>query len=348
MNLNGKEFFENAGDRKTPVFRWAPEASQVQRSLYVNNNDGSQLAQEDLISYAEALLGWARVQTDAQGPGGSTRRWIERGSPAVYPTSSSTENPFATDWLYCRSVPAAEPCAAPIGLDAGRSTTEYLWYRFHTVWETLDWDVKADDDVLAQEGPLAAGADIFARPDEGDALSRGWSGTRWITKQIQPASQVVSMRQGFVRYALPVAGGVPGDPINEGWPMSVARIAVEYVWHHVPLDGVPFAGIQRCLNCINNAGFDNYPEWTMLLTDAKLRFYRSAFGQRVADVLYRFLYKPSRDPITGTYYGHNAILRVKGGQRRYWPVSTDGYDPLVFNSIWEPVDMSQLFRPDQG
>jgi hypothetical protein len=346
--INGIDFYENSGDRKSPVYRWATENSQVQRSLYVR---GQPLTHADLTQASLALLGCAYVSTDALGSAGATRRWINRQTPAAFAASETPDNLESAPYLYCTSVPAAEPCSRPAGMDA-EGRTEYAWMRYQTVWETLPYDVKEDAAVLAQTGPLYGLIGAPDQPDEGDCLRRGWSLTRYVTKSVDHGAQTVSMRQGFMKY-LRGAGEPVAQPIPVGWPMTVARLVITYVWHAVPLAGIPWAGIQAALNGVNKGAFDGYPTATLLFSDAKVRHYRSAFGQRIADVSYTMIYKPNKDPVTGLFMGWEAIIRVKDGKRRYWVFSCDGEQPDVSNlpegrAAFQFVDFADLFRPDQG
>lgn len=337
MIINGFEFFENSGERKTPIYRWATENSQCQRSLYVKGNP---LIPADLTAAALALLGCATVVDEGAG-----LRWISRQTPAVMLAQETPDNPDGEGYLYCTSIPSAEPCSKPTGLDASGTLSTYDWYRFNTVWESLPFDVREDDAVLAADGPLAG------LPDEGDQLRRGWAEARYVTKQVDPGAQTVSLKQGIMEYVR--RDPAKKEPIPEGWPTTVARQVIRYTWHAVPLAGVPVAAIQRALNGINHTEFDGFSAATLMLADSKLRHYRSAFGQRVCDVSYTAIFKPNFDPVNGLYMGWPSILRVVDGQRRYWPTSCDGVLPTNDNlpagrSPFLFVDFAALFRPDQS
>src|SRR5262249_22565586 len=162
-----------------PTFRFAPEAAQSQRSLFLPHTPDV----SDVFQGAKALLGYSWMNQDLLGPGGAKRRWIQRVTPAALPAFVNEVNPGLLPYLFCTSVPLVEPHSRPSGtLTDGLSN--YEWWRFATVWETTGWDVKEDADVLAQQGPLAAAGPVPAMPDEGDALRRGRQYTRWVTRQV--------------------------------------------------------------------------------------------------------------------------------------------------------------------
>jgi hypothetical protein len=139
----------------------------------------------------------------------------------------------------------------------------------------------------------------------------------------------------------------------------VARLVYDYVWHAVPIAGVPFTAIQNRLGCLNTEYFDGLPPYTLMFASAKIRPYRSAFGMRIADVGYRFIFRPNFDSVDGYYYGWHAMLRVLDGRLRYYRVSTDGFCPAAgaggeptpledFRAPFRGTTFGPLFHPDQG
>lgn len=359
MDINGVSFYEDAKDRRTPIFRWATENASVQRSLFIR---GQPLDQFQITNAALALLGCATVETDELGLGGATRRWIHRQIPAAHPAAPTPDNPDALDYLYCASIPTGEPISKPLGVDAD-NLTSYEWYKFSTIFEALSHDVHEDEFMEAIEGPLKAvpATGGPARPDEGDRTRIAWSATRYVTRTIDPAARTISLRQGLVHYVVLEGFGDPAKPdaVNEGLGTSQARLVIRYTWHAVPVEGLPFPAIQNALQCVNNDDFDGWQKGTLYLADAKIRPYRSAFGQRLLDVQYHCVFLPNKDEKTNVYMGHNSILRVVKTATdpkpilRFWPISANGdlalsTDAPQTNAIFKYRSFPDLFRPTQG
>lgn len=352
MIINGIRFAEDA-DNKSPTCRWAPEnCSKTRRLLYPYDANP-----DNLEAAALALLGGTELVTETIA--GVERAWISRRLPHFYPAPPTYENPDAEEFLFCASIPLAEPCSAPEGVDAdGRSV--YSWYRYSCVYETAGHNLYTDDDpdLLASgaysgSSPLGAepGPPAFpARPDEGDALRRGWANTRFITKSVKRASRTITLPQGMIKWQTlaerPVVGGP--ESVSQGVPYLQARAMVDYVWLCVPLAAVPEQYIQGALNRLNLVTFDKWPVGTLLLSDYDLRLYRSSTGLRVADVHYHFMFMPNFDTVTRTFNGFNSAPRVVNGKVRFWPISGDGaiINPAIDsdNKVFQHTDFANLFR----
>lgn len=341
MIINGFEFFEDSGSRKSPVYRYSPENAQIQRGLYIVDGTPARVSEA-----ARALLGYQVVEEDDGAAG--VRRWISRELPAPYPAEVSPDNPAGDPYIYAQSIPVFEPCGRPTDVDVG-SRTAYNWYRAQTVWEALSYNCYEDSEQLATQGPLADQNPAQpARPDEGEYLRQGWSDVRFITKDVDHGAKTISMRQGLAKFE--AAEGQAAQPIPEGIGISQSRILVNYTWHCVPLDGIPENQIRLSLNCVNDNEFDGYQTGTLLLSSAKIRLYRSALGQRLADVGYRMIYLPNYDKVNLAYRGWNSLFRVVANRFRYWYFSADGTLPFVGgdNVIFRHVSFPALFRPTQG
>lgn len=349
--IRGIRFHEDSVNR-SPIVRYSSENAAVIRKLYLSHDR----AKPDPLSEAAlALCGGARIDTETFG--GVTRAWVTRQTPDFYPATPTFENPTGTPFLFVEGVPVGEPCSKPSGVD-DQGRTEYDWYRLTCNYETRGYNVKEDGDVLATGTGPAVGvsplaADVFdhvARPDEGDCLARGWKNSRWILKQVDRAARTVSLKQGVVQWQLVEGRGPAKEAINEGLPYSQARLSVNYTWVCVPEDAVPELAMQTALGRCNQFSFDKFPLGTLLLADAKARYYTSATGQRVADVAYHCIFLPNRDSLTGVFMGWNSWLRVVDGKVRCWPISGDGNtinpdDATATNKIVQHYDFSYLFRP---
>lgn len=345
MLINNYEFFESAGDRKSPVYRFANENAQVQRNLFLT---APELSYANILAAAQALVGYATVEEDFDGPGGIKRRWISRSLPAAFACLPSPDNLGALSYLWCTSIASAEPASRPESVDGDLSITNYDWYRLSTLWETRLDNLFEDDAVLADAGPLSPIATAIARPDEGDALRRGWEHTRFITRQVDAGSRTVTARS-IAFWAL--QEGVVAQGLNEGIAIAESRATVRYVWLGVPYEGVPFATINGRYGYVNDAEFDGFAAGTLLNLNSRYRQYRSAFGQRLLDYSFEMMYQPHFDEPSGQYMGWNSALRVVNGQKRYWPLSADGTTPgpaaAAGVNLFPYTDFSAFFRPSQ-
>jgi len=96
VQINGSTFLEKAGSDNSPVYRWAMENAQVQRTLDV---DVSAFVDPnaELTARAQSLIGYATVNQDffglGGGLGGVRRVWINRRTPAAYPADATPDNP---------------------------------------------------------------------------------------------------------------------------------------------------------------------------------------------------------------------------------------------------------------
>lgn len=366
--INGIFFAEDSTLNKSPTHRWAPENCAKTRRLYLPYDDDPR----SLDVAALALTGYARVAyEDYVDDGGPRRRaWIERVLPDAYPATPTDENLLGEDFLYAASIPSCEPCAKPEGVDEfGRS--KYSFHRYTVNYETLSYNVLLDEDVLAQGDyyavgqttPLAGNTTIApfwdAKPDEGDSLRRGWVNSRFVTKQVDPASRNQTLPQGLAQFV--AMEGYPAGAVHAGLPMIEPRALVSYTWHCVPILAIPEDTILNYYGKVNVRTFDRHPPGTLLFEDARLRLYRTASGQRVADVTYRMIYKPNYDFPTKTYMGWNSSPRVVikdpgppvVSEFRYWPASADGgaFTPFSVgpatgnNKLYQYADPGALFRP---
>lgn len=362
MIINNVNFVEDA-QNKSPVLRFAAENCACTRRLYVPYPSPAGYADPDgLYLAAVALLGGSEVKTE--NVAGDDRAYVARTLPHGYPQGATFENPVGFPVLFAASIPTAEPCGAPTEMDEfGR--TAYSWYRFTVNYESRPDNVFEDSAVLATgqyeddgASPLAGSValDVPARPDEGDALRRGWRYSRWVVKQVDPASRTLTLRQGLVYFQEGPAAGQGAQRMPEGLPFTQARDYVTYTHLCVPWEAVPQATIRLYRNRCNDAEFDGYPAGTLLFADHKLRLYRTAGGRRVADVQYKMIYLPNRDPVTGFYWGHNGVPRVMNtvppaandGKLRIWPISSDGatFAADGSNMIVPYADFADLFRPE--
>lgn len=341
--------FTDDAVHKSPKYRFAVENAAVVRRAYL-----PYVATHDNIAAAAiTLLG--SVVLKHENVLGVERAWVQRTLPHAWPASPTIENPFGDDFLYAASAPMVSPASRANG-DDDEGRASYDWYAWDVTYEPRQHGMLDDSDVLP-EGPYSGanplGAffgppNFAARPDEGNALQRGWRFSRFVTKQFDPASRTITLPQGQARYV--AQEGKADQAVGQGLAMVESRALLTYTHHCLPERAVPATTLLNSYGCVSRFDFDGYPAGTLLFEDPKLRYYTTATGQRVCDLTIRLIYKPNFDRSTtpGRWMGHNSAHRVMDGRPRYWPVSTDGLAlaPDESNWIHPTTDLANFFRPD--
>lgn len=332
MLINGFEFFEDSQEPPSPSYQFAGDSARIIRSLVVRDS-----TEDRRKKAAKALCGYNRVVTVA----GKTyiTRTMPHGYPAIADGDVGTDG---TPYLYVGGIPRCEAVGKPTGLDE-ENRANYTAQRFEVHYQRFPYDHKSDSAV---NGTLPGGP-LFLLPDEGDALRSGWRFTRFISRNIDPASRVITLKQAVLHYVETV--DTDRTAIPESMPFTQFRARVNYTWHLVPILALPRLAWKVCSNCVNDISFDGFSADTLLFSDAKVQQLSGPLGDRLCNVEYTFLWQPNVDS-AGTEYGWKAIPRVKGGQFYYWEMTASG-DPATKNNAdqrpFKRADFTSLFRPDQ-
>lgn len=352
--INGFIFGENSADDPSPVELWSSDSARAIRNFYVFN--ATQLRR---LQAAKALLGFNKVKLDND----TGRVYLTRRLPASYPAVADADtNPKALPYMWARSISRSEPVGASTSMSP-QGASEYPAYRMSCEFMALPFFVREDDQVLAQEGPLAANAGTGARalPDEGDALRESILNTRYVSRFIEDGSLTLSIRQGMMKFVNPGVGknGEPKDfVLPQGLLFNQLRATVRYIWHEVPQDAVPTQAIANAVNTVNGEEFDGFQAGTLLFKTLGQRLMQAPFGgQRLWEMTYVMSYVPNPQTyvVTGQprlHLGHNAILRSRadlpGGVGN--PLNSLAYERVVdVTSSRPPYQTSSfpaLFRPD--
>lgn len=339
MDINGVEFYEDTAEPKSPTTSFATQNSRTIRSLQLRL-DG--LADEETKwEGAQALLGYNVMENDAVGGG---RRWISRVLPHAFPTPATAVNIGPESIHWASSIPSVVPVAGSRGVDP-EDRARYDAWRYNVMYERKLYNLWEDDDtdLLAQAGPLAVAP---ARPDEGDALRRGWAKTRFIIKTIRDASTTVSVPGGLFKYVDAVADN--RKALHAAFPYQLHRSIVEYRHISLPLDAVPFAALTACANGVNDVTFDGFAVDTLRFDTWSMEIETGPLGDWLVNLNLRFMYVPNIDPVSGTAIGHVGAPRVVGGVFKIVKVSVSGDPATADNAGQRPfkrVDLSSLFRP---
>jgi hypothetical protein len=124
---------------------------------------------------------------------------------------------------------------------------------------------------------------------EDDEIEDGREIDRYVTRRKQFAvySQIIP-GTGFK-----IFGTNPAEVIAQSGTINVPTIALTYTWHQVPIDGIPYAAIEGRLGKVNAGIFDdNYEDEKVLFHSVQEDRYTTANGDRVADLIYLFHYRP--------------------------------------------------------
>ncbi len=340
-NWQGNEFFEVSPG--SPSEQAAQDGASIQRTLDFPMIGG--IGHDDREKIRREFLGFVTYGQNAD------QRWILRTNPHFLPGNFLSPGPY----LYAQSLvhsqmlgPAASEDAAIIGGALDDELAFYPRWRATFDYRSVPWQVLEDNDplILPSTGPLAPTmGDPIAKPDEGDALRRGWGKTRNIVKRREPGGRVIPIRVppfkfiGLFDITLRNIQTMEPVPLNESW---------ETVWYRwtCPLDIYPFKQVELCMNAVNDAAFDGHAKGTLLFVSRQENIKRDPFGQWIMEVTYKLLYCPKVSR-AGVPLGHNAIYYPFGTSGPgYYEVSIDGAADDT-KKIYRYKDMTVLFRPRQ-
>lgn len=304
-------------------------------------------ADEDVRHNAyKGFLGYSEIKTAVVDM--TTVRYLSRHLPKPY-SGDGFNDASGNPMMWCMAVSNSHPYAAATkaigtGTDADR-------FRLALTYSTVPYRIRSDDDPN-----ILPGAGLFTDlPDEGYALSSGWSSSRYVTKKFSPQTRFQTMRPGVLKLRIG-AGVAPTDfqPVPEGFPIKVEGGLVEYRWLQVPAAYVPLGPISLCSGRINNNTFDGFPAKTLLMSDGPeiTLPYTDCTGQYVVDITYRFAvsFHPARGLNTlfalNQITGWNTLLQFgKDIGIDYFEMS-DGVGAGT-NKPYKEEDYTALFRPQQ-
>lgn len=349
MLINGFQFAENSGDEPSPIELWAADSARAFRNFYVLN--ASQLRR---LQAAKALLGYGKTKLDSA----TGRTYLSRRLPAAYPAVADPEtNPKALPYQWARSISRGEPVGASTGLSA-QGASEYPAYKMGVEFSALPFLIREDDQVLAQQGPLAADPETGARalPDEGDSLRRGLLNSRWVSRFIEEGVLTLVIREGVMKFKK--KGKNNKDYVlPKGFPFNELRATVRYIHHELPEDAVPRDAIAAAVATVNDADFDSFRAGTLLFKSMSDRLMQAPFGgQRLWEVQFVFSWVPSLQTFAEPgqpkeQLGHNAMIRSRDDLEPSDPLQGLAYEEVVDKvkerNVYQKSSFPDLFRPDQ-
>jgi hypothetical protein len=382
--INGIQFYEDADSNKSPRGQYATANTRVTRTLFPLSPG---VPSDEVFKYAavKALLGYAVK-------GGVFAPFVSRTIPSAFPYQpDALLNPNSQYYLWATSIPQQEPLAKVLTYTLAATnpnaatadgTPGYASTRWSVEYNALTYYIFNDATALANLSTLSGGR--YNTVNEGLLLAFGWANSRYITKRVQPAARIITLRQGLLQSnasSPALATPVPAGGTLEIMPITQYRANVKYIWHDVPYNCIPWNAITSCAGAVNNGPigtppmpavvngqnyvtfppftttFDGYAPGTLLFSSVdEFEPRLSPYGQRLVDLAYNFIYQPNwtaalwadTSGSTFTCAGHNSLPRIDPNTKNfcYWPVSGDG----LFNSSVVPfrtANFATLFNPDQ-
>lgn len=316
-----KEHLGESGNA-SPELSIAVDSGQVSRVIQVIPGTHASIWQA-----ARDFLGYAELQTDG------VTNWISRITPHAYPPAP---------WLYCTRMPRSEGMAFT---GVNNEAAEYQISKHNLLYQALTYNVVSDEEVTRGLGD---------QPDEGEALALGWDYSRYITKAVKPSAKLLVLNRGIMEGVKADVGGAT-KPLLEGFPFVEPCAQVEYVWHAVPSNCVPWALHALSLGTVNNATFDNYPAETLRVDSIEPIARRDPFGARIYDIVFKMQFLPrvgntlaergTTPTPAPTARGHNWVYAAHEKKFIVMRISEDGSS--TGKPPFRPADFTAMFRPTQ-
>jgi hypothetical protein len=321
LTYRSTEYLEADG---SPEGAYAMDRGQITRHYHV-----------DFAARDQAALDFAGTASVEIGGGGGVV-YISRTTPHPLPNK-----PF----MYCQSVPSIKPVAlrGTSGVvNDGTGMCHYEMAEISCQYIFPTFAVKEDNNVLASAGPLTG------YPDEGDALRRGHSLTRYITKVPKVSTRELVTNRGLLKSS-------DGKPILEGIPRRELVGEITYIWHQVLADALPQQAWVAGGCCVNEVAFDGWPAGTLCFSSTpELRPSPNVIdGKIYYDLSYKFALLMIWDPVAEVARGHNYVLRKDGSTLVPKLVTVSGNPSNDFTAVgpsdlmYRPFDFGSFFRPDQ-
>jgi hypothetical protein len=324
-------YWEKIRSPASPVEAIGPNASQAVKT-YITRWDNRQ------IHGAEVILGYPEVIND-----GINRPYIKRNLPMPHP--DWTRQTDGSHFLYATRINRITGVTAPKHTDGSEwmsvnepTTTRYGYAEMEIQFETLPYEVLADDKILQ----------ISNTPDEAGLQ-------RYVEIFVAPAADYLSLPEGAFQWAgttIPV----PGRPGK-----IVPKTLITIVHHQVPKAAVGSNLINPSINdnyidlMIGKVNKDPFPPGaaypyhvgTLLYLAPVIEPKRSAFGDRIYTIKHRMLHLAVDDASFVTR-GHNWLYRyIKSGASGYYECTSDGAaNPTQVDNknIYDWETLANVFR----
>jgi hypothetical protein len=309
-------------------------------------NDGSRAVRTffvqwfNRLEFMTELLGYPEISSIYHLDGSAAG--IFRKVPDAHPNFFRNGKPF----LFATQVLRCEPWGVPppfpnedlpnmrdrSQLPDATDIAAYAFAKIQVLYETPTYEVVPDDQMAR---------DAFGYPAE-------YNLTRFVTKYIQAAASAFTIPTATLRY---VDHATPASTtVVPGYPSIIEpKSDLILIWHHVPQAAVgmrlinptaPVFPIDKSIGKVNKETFAGLPAGTVLLDNVSPKPIRSAVGDRLWDLEFRFkFFNPVAVQVTNSTgtsvdrqtVGHNHILYWKAGATSisYAEITIDGTTNLV-------------------
>lgn len=263
----------------SPTFNVENDATTLTRQILV--------LWDSLNTAKKAFLGYSTVQ----GQGGA-QQWVSRNVPDA---SALFSNGSGGPYLYATKLSGQgygmPPDAATDGIhDPATDSPVYRYAKLEVMYETLTYDVLSDDQMV-DNGWYFIDQNGNKQPDESTLA-------RYVTFELHPGSEYLTLPQGGFRFVGPTIPGVDGgppapSPVQGGPGKIVSNYDCSLTWHLVPRDcvgsllinpGLKNPPIDQCLGCVNSLSFPNQENGAMLSVQYAVPA-TAGTGYKVGDVL---------------------------------------------------------------
>jgi hypothetical protein len=365
VQINGVYFEQESSagaGRKSPESQSAQDSARWTQTLKTRASANGTSDTGRFLA-TKALLGYAKVV------GGGTSAYLSRATPAWYPAIVDPDtNPLGTPYAWATSISKVEPMGQVLANDPVTVSPTYGALRFTVDYNVLPYNIFDDNTAIQRCATVPNGylpGFPNGTPHEGLILGYlGWNQSRYVARYIKSAPTTWTLPNGIMQFntvfpnVAPKAS-FPGIPdqflkfsgLPSGFPVTVYREYVRYVWMNVPYAAVPRNTIAQTVNCVNKQVFDGYLPGTLFYTSADYDPGYSPLGYRTMNVTHNFIYMPNTgyfviglsaagppvQPLSVSYQagiamGWNSFITVQNGNFYFWPISGNGAP----SNIWPP------------
>lgn len=335
--------------------RLSNDSSRVEALFYVTKTD-------DFWDTIKEFVGWPLVR------GAGSAFYVSRQTPHALQDMLDFH---LKPWLFCVEVQIQGIDPVPNLPRFPNGWPQYRAYRCRGVWSSLTYEVLEDGHPamafvpdplsygdLSPDFPTTQPNPLAGLPDEASL-------NRFVTKWPKGFNRMITIPRAVPKFVLEGTdksagtdqdGFTTGPVVFEGIGKPEPGEVRHYTWHQVPRDNLPVDAFRKAAGAVNRYAFDGFPAGTLLADMPDVVPYKSAAGQRLADVhfQFRFLAKVGLD---GNYKGWEYLFRVAEQTTAnpryvadYRRVTTDGRSGAVSvkKRIFRTFDFAELFRPVAG
>jgi hypothetical protein len=276
-----------------PMFQFADDASRIERPIQFRNWQLLPYFVRDMLGDVYSLFGR-----------------IYRLTPHHYDLFLTPDG--QRPWLYAKAIQRLEGKSPTPGLQFLNAGPFFDMALLRVTYVDLTYEVLEDFDYKMIFVPESGQANPLAGGHDEATLAR------YVTRIPRPLGHVVSLPRALPRWVLEdgdkgytVSPQTPGPALFEGVGKVEPGMTLEYIWHMIPRNNIPWTAIRNCMGKLNMFSFDSglWPKGTLLMEPPEIMPVTSPTGRRTANIKYRFQYV-ARINNAGEEKGWNYQLRV--------------------------------------